>query len=125
MNANNFNNDTGNSYIGNFANQVNDNARQQTNQYNYTLEQQENATQAAKELQIVLEKLSLDYSTETVTGRMKVATETMNYLEKNDELTGRVMSAIRAGSISAFEQLLSHPASSFVIAALKDWKGLN
>jgi hypothetical protein len=32
------------------------------------------------------------------------------------------LSALKAGGVSAFEQLLNHPAASFVIGALEDWK---
>lgn len=117
-----FSNDLRNANVANFANQVSDNARQQANQYNYTVEQQQNLTEAAAEIQQLLEQLSQTYSTDTVSGRMQVATETVSRIEGNANLTQRVISAIQAGGISALEQLLNHPAASFVIAALEDWQ---
>ena len=42
--------------------------------------------------------------------------------ENNPPLVKRVLSALKAGSLSALEQLLSRPVASFVIGALKDWQ---
>ena len=53
---------------------------------------------------------------------MKLATEVMERIESNPNLMKRIFSALKAGGISAFEQALNHPAASFVIGALEDWK---
>lgn len=37
-------------------------------------------------------------------------------------LAQRIISALGAGSTSALEQFLNHPAASFVMAALEDWQ---
>lgn len=117
-----YKNDLRGANVANFANQVTDNARQQANQYNYSLEQKKTFTEAAKEIQELLEQLSQTYSTETVSGRMQLATEAVTRIEGNADLTQRVLSALQAGGVSALEQLLNHPAASFVIAALDDWE---
>jgi hypothetical protein len=117
-----FNNDLRNARIANFANQVKDNARQQANQYNYSLEQQRNLNEAAAEIQGILEQLSTTHSTETVSGRMQLATAAVTRIENDSSLMKRTISALQAGGVSALEQLLNHPAASFVIAALEDWK---
>jgi uncharacterized Ntn-hydrolase superfamily protein len=52
---------------------------------------------------------------------MAVATEAIQRIENNPTLMQKVISALRAGGAAALEQLLSHPAASFVIAALEDW----
>jgi hypothetical protein len=117
-----FNNDLRNANVANFANQVTDNARQQANQYNYSLEQRQTLAEAATEIQELLEQLSKTYSTETVSGRMQLATEAVTRIENDSNLMQRVLSALQAGGVSALEQLLNHPAASFVIAALEDWQ---
>ncbi|PSB27731.1 hypothetical protein [Chlorogloea sp. CCALA 695] len=66
--------------------------------------------------------MSQTYSTETVLGRMQLATEAVTRIEGNADLMQRVISAFQAGGISALEQLLNHPAASFVVAAMKDWQ---
>ena len=53
---------------------------------------------------------------------MQLATEAITRIESNPNLMQRVLSALQAGGVSAIEELLSHPASSFVIAALEDWQ---
>ncbi|NES04386.1 MAG: hypothetical protein F6K22_17045 [Okeania sp. SIO2F4] len=53
---------------------------------------------------------------------MKIATEVITQIDNNSTKAERIFSAIKAGGVSAVEQLLNHPASSFVIAALEDWQ---
>ncbi len=62
------------------------------------------------------------YPTETTTGKMALATETIKCIENNPTLNKRIFSALKTGSVKAFEQFLSHPAASFVIGALEDWE---
>ena len=54
--------------------------------------------------------------------RMKIATEVITQINNNSTKKERIFAAIKAGGIAAFEQLLNHPASSFVIGALEDWQ---
>jgi len=88
----------------------------------YTVQQQKTLAEAAAEIQLLLEQVSETYSTDTEVGRMKVATEVITRIENNENLLHRILSALRVGSISAFEQLLNHPAASFVIGVLQDWQ---
>ncbi len=53
---------------------------------------------------------------------MKIATKVITQIDNNSTKAERILSAIKAGGVSAVEKLLNHPASSFVIAALKDWQ---
>lgn len=77
---------------------------------------------AATEIQALLEQLSKTYPSNTTTGKMAIATEAMERIEGDKSMSERVLSALKAGGVSAIEQLLNHPASSFVIGALEDWK---
>jgi hypothetical protein len=52
----------------------------------------------------------------------KVANELISRIDSNPTLTTRILSALKVGSISAFEQSLNHPAASFFIKSLADWQ---
>lgn len=91
----------------------------------YTQEQKQNLTEAAAEIQQLLEQLEKSYPTETTAGKMAVATETIKHIESNPTLTAKILSALKTGSVKALEQFLSHPAASFVIGALEDWQKNN
>jgi hypothetical protein len=66
--------------------------------------------------------LDKSYPSNTTTGKMTVAVETIKQIDANPDLAGRILSALKAGGISSFEQFLNHPAASFVIGALEDWQ---
>jgi hypothetical protein len=108
----------GNVYGGMQAAQGNNN--QQTSN-TYASEQKQNLASAAAEIQQLLEQLSQSIPINTTSGRMAVATEAIQRIENNPTLMQKVISALRAGGAAALEQSLSHPAASFVIAALEDW----
>jgi CHAT domain len=84
--------------------------------------QPQSLADAAAEIQKLLDQLSQSHSPQTTMGKMTIATEAINKIDSDPGLTTRVLSAIKAGGVSALEQLLNHPAASFVIAALEDWK---
>jgi hypothetical protein len=54
--------------------------------------------------------------------KVAFAEEVKNQIEGNPSLSGRLLSAGKAGGIAAIEQFLNHPLSSFVMAALEDWQ---
>lgn len=113
-NSEKFTNNFQGANIANFANQVSDNALQQSNQYNYG--QEKSLADAAKEIQLILDQISQNYPTNTV------ASELIKRIDNNPPLAQRILSAFNAGSVSALEQFLNHPAASFVINALEDWQ---
>ena len=53
---------------------------------------------------------------------MAVAAEAVEVIEAKPELKGRVISALKAGGVAAFETAIDHPAVSFVLAAVEDWQ---
>lgn len=85
-------------------------------------EQKQDLAQAAADIQKLLEQLEKTYSAETTTGKMTIATKAVEQIENDPSLMQRVLSALKAGGIVAFEKSLNHPAASFAIAALKDWQ---
>lgn len=56
---------------------------------------------------------------------MAIATQAISQIESNPNLAARILRALKASSVSAFEQFLNHPAASFVISALEDWERTN
>lgn len=107
--------------VGNFANQVNDNARQQTNQYNYDSDNKI-IPDTGKELKSLLEQLSQTNPTDNTQAKLAVANLAIEHIDSNPALNKRVVSALKAGSISALAQFINHPISSFFISALEDWQ---
>ncbi|HEY9296259.1 MAG TPA: hypothetical protein VIQ31_07795, partial [Phormidium sp.] len=83
--------------------------------------EQRNLAETAEEIQQLLEQLDKSYSTNTTAGKMAIATEAIKQIETNPTLMARILRAVKAGSISALEAALNHPAASFVIGAIKDW----
>ncbi|MGF1675561.1 MAG: hypothetical protein ACFCUV_18030 [Rivularia sp. (in: cyanobacteria)] len=84
--------------------------------------QQQTLLEAAAEIQKLLNQLSQTYPTTTTTEKMAVATTAIQHIENNSNLRQRVLSALKTGGIQALGQMLNHPASTFVIAALDDWQ---
>lgn len=93
--------------IGNFADTVRDNARQQANQYNYTPEQKQNLADAASEIQQLLEQLSATYPTTTIAEKTAVATKAVEAIEKNTNQKAKIIKAVKAGGIAALKELVS------------------
>ena len=100
-------NDLRGAIIGNFANTVRDNARQQTNQYNHTPEQKQNLADAASEIQQLLEQLSATYPTTTISEKTAVATKAVEAIEKNPNQKAKIVKAVKAGGIAALKELVS------------------
>ncbi|NET29332.1 pentapeptide repeat-containing protein [Okeania sp. SIO1I7] len=85
-------------------------------------QEQQNLAQAAKDIQELLAQLDETYPSDTTMDRMKIATEVITQIDNNQTKAERILSAIKSGGVAAVEQLLNHPASTFVIAALEDWQ---
>lgn len=87
----------------------------------YSQEQKQNLAEAAEEIQALLTQLEQSYSTDTTTGKMTIATEAIEQIDSDSRMTKRIISALKAGGVSALEQMLNHPAASFFVGALEDW----
>ena len=88
----------------------------------YAASERQTLAQAASDIQQLLEQLDKSYSTDTTFGKMAVATEAIKCIDNDPNLTVRILSALKTGSVKAFEQFLNHPAASFVVGALEDWQ---
>ena len=82
----------------------------------------QNLAEATQEIQQLLQQLEQTYDPETTSGKMQIATEAAKRIEGNPSQMERILSALQTGGVSALEQLLTHPAASFFIAAAQDWQ---
>ncbi|NES67597.1 MAG: winged helix-turn-helix transcriptional regulator [Okeania sp. SIO2D1] len=84
--------------------------------------EQQNLTEITAQIQQMIEQLEGTYSTETITGRMQLATEVVTRVEKNPTLKDKIVRAVKAGMIAAIEKSLNHPVASFLAAAFREIK---
>lgn len=88
-------------------------------------EEEENIAAVADEIQQILKEVSKLYSLDTISGKMAVATEAVQRIESDLALIQKILSVLKLGKIQALERFLNHPATSFVIVALKEWQKNN
>ncbi|MEJ6486500.1 hypothetical protein N0Y54_35455 [Nostoc punctiforme UO1] len=116
-NSESFKNDLRGANVGNFANQVSGNARQQANQHIHLSESKKTLAEAAEEIQQLLKQL--EQTNPTATELEKVA-----YV--NDETTPsfkrRVAGALQASGETAIDEfILENKYLKVVKAAIKGW----
>jgi len=104
--------------IGNFANEVKDNARQQTNQHIHQAPKQ-NPAQAAQDIKALLLQLDNDYDSSTPTGQAMISAKTVEAIQNNPTLKARVVNALKEGGTTALEEAIDHPAVKPVVALVK------
>ena len=90
----------------------------------YNEAEKQNLAQAAAEIQNLLKQLETTYDTNTFNGKVAIANKIVEEINNNPQLnqTQRILSALKTGSIQALDSFLDHPAATFIIAALEDWK---
>jgi hypothetical protein len=82
----------------------------------------QNLADAAQEIQKLIEQLAQTYPTDTMPAKVSFANTIVQHIDANTSLSQRLISAGKAGSITALGQFLNHPLASFVIAAVEDWQ---
>ena len=112
-----FSNDLREANVGNFANQVSDNARQQANQHIHLSESRRTLAEAAKEIQQLLNQLEQTNPT---------ATESEKVAYVNDETTPsfkrRVAGALQESGETAIDEfILENKYLKVVKSAIKGW----
>ena len=81
-----------------------------------------NLAEPAKEIQDLIEQLAKTHPTDTRAAKNSFADQIVEQIDANPSLSRRLLSATKTGGIAAIEQFLSHPAVSFVVAAIEDWE---
>ncbi|MGG6269890.1 hypothetical protein ACQ4M3_26575 [Leptolyngbya sp. AN03gr2] len=75
-----------------------------------------------REVEQLLERLEQTYPARTTLDRMTIATEAIKTIDRTPNLRYRILSALKAGGLQAFEQFMNHPMASFFIGVLDDWQ---
>lgn len=89
---------------------------------NYNPEQKQNLTQAAAEIQQILNQLSQSYPTATTSEKMTVVARAVDEIESNPTLKARVIGALKAGGTEAFKELIDHPLVNILLASIDGWQ---
>lgn len=89
---------------------------------NDTSNQNQIVIETAAEIQKLLNHISETHSTKTTQEKMIIAAEVVDEIENSPTLKQRVVSAVKAGGIAAFENILTHPAAAITVAALEGWQ---
>ena len=112
-----FNNDLHEAKVANFANKVQDNARQQANQHNYAGEQKQTLAKAAEEIQNLLKVLEKTNPAATQADKHAFVTAAIAPPTKE-----RIVRALQAGGEKALEEFLKNPYVNVVAATIKEWQ---
>ncbi|PWQ97502.1 hypothetical protein [Leucothrix arctica] len=78
--------------------------------------------QQINEIALEIRKLIPEESS-TSLAHMEAATKVIEHIENDRSLAEKIMGSLKDGSIDALGQALNHPAASFIIGAIKSWKG--
>ncbi|WAN69426.1 hypothetical protein BJP36_35640 [Moorena producens JHB] len=79
-------------------------------------------TEAAAEIQQLLEQLSQAYPTTTTAEKMTVVMEAADRIENNPTLKSRVVGALKSGGTEAFKEAIDHPLVNILVATIEGWK---
>jgi hypothetical protein len=113
----NFNNYLQGANIANVANQVQDNARQQANQYNYAPGQKQTLSEAAAEIQRLLKQLEENNPTATEAEKQAYVTNSLS-----PKFRERAVSALKAGGKEALKEMLDNPYVNIGVAIVEGWQ---
>ena len=73
--------------------------------------------QAAKDIKVLLDQLSLDYPSDSP---RVLSAKAVDEVEKSPELKSRVLRGMKAGSFAALEKMIDHPVAKFFIEGAKE-----
>ncbi|MEL6401307.1 MAG: hypothetical protein AAFR26_19870 [Cyanobacteria bacterium J06626_4] len=95
------------------------------NSYYYDVSKQKHSlTEAAVEIQKLLNQLSQTYPVTTRSEQIVVATKAMEELEKRPQLKQRVIGALQSGGAEALRELVDNPIINVLLALLEGWKSV-
>jgi hypothetical protein len=83
---------------------------------------QQNLSEAAEQIQQLLNQLSETYPATTASEQMLVVTKALEKIEENPDFKQRVVGALKSGGTEAFKALIDHPAIHILIAAMEGWQ---
>lgn len=88
--------------------------------HNYAPEQ--NLTEAAEEIQQLLEQLTQTYPTVTFSQKAVVADEAIKQINNNPSLKERIINVIKAMGVEALKEAIDHPLANVLVAGVQEWK---
>ncbi|NEO23046.1 pentapeptide repeat-containing protein [Moorena sp. SIO4A5] len=80
-----------------------------------------NLTEAAAEIQQLLNQLSQTNPTTTNKERNAVVGEVVDQIENNPPLKDKVINALKAGSVETFKEAIDHPLVNILMATIEGW----
>ena len=83
---------------------------------------QQDLTQAAAEIQQLLEQLAKDNPTETTAEKMMVGAKVVEEIEKDPTLKQRIINALKAMTVEAFMEAIDHPLANVVRAGIEGYR---
>jgi len=88
-------------------------------QNNYS---QQSLTDAAKEIQELLDQLARTYPINSQAEKLGAVTIAVEQIENNPSWKARVISAVRAGGTEGIKELLDNPLVNIFMAMIEDWQ---
>ncbi|NJN87536.1 MAG: pentapeptide repeat-containing protein [Leptolyngbyaceae cyanobacterium SL_7_1] len=116
-NSDTFNTDLRGANVANFANKVQDNARQQANQNIYTSSEKQSLAEAAAEIQKLLKQLEQTNPTATEAEQKAFVTAAIPATIRQ-----RAVGALQAGGETAIAEFLDNPYVNVAVAIVKGWR---
>ncbi|EAZ87996.1 hypothetical protein [Crocosphaera chwakensis] len=93
-------------------------------QYNFSPEEKKNLEEVAKQIQDLLNELSKTYFPPNPANNLKIATETIERIEKNSHFKTRIVRMLKAGGQEALKELINHPAINILMASIEGWNAI-
>ena len=116
-NSDTFNTDLRNANVGSFANKVQGNARQQTNQHIYALPEKQSLAEVMAEIQTLLKQLDQTNPTATEADKKTFVTAAIPVTRRQ-----RAVGALQAGGKTAIAEFLENPYVNVAIAIVEGWR---
>jgi len=79
----------------------------------------QNLAQAAQDIKALIDQLSSDYDTTTLSGKTRVSAEVIEKIETNPTLKKRTINALKEAGTTALEEAINHPIANVVVAGVK------
>ena len=108
--------------VGNLDGMGGDHGGMGGNITNYTPEQRQNLTEAAAEIQQLLNQLGQTYPTTTTSEKMIAVAKAVDKIENNPTLKARVIGALKSGGKEAFKELIDNPLINMLLASIDGWQ---
>jgi len=96
--------------------------QQYGNQNTLSVTQKSNLTEAATEIQQLLNQLEQSYPTETFTQKAVVVDEALKKIEANPSFKNRVVGTLKAAGKETFKEAIDHPLVNIFMAAIEGWQ---